>query len=84
MTKYMVIETFFEGCLDKVYERFHEKGRMIPEGLHYIDSWLEKDGSRCYQLMETENVDLIFRVDGKMDRPHGVRNNRNWIKAGIE
>jgi len=55
----MVIETFFDGCLDKVYERFHQQGRMIPEGLQYIDSWLEKDGNRCYQLMETENADLF-------------------------
>ncbi len=59
MTTYMVIETFFDGCLEQVYERFHQKGRMIPEGLHYIDSWLEKDGNRCYQLMETESVDLF-------------------------
>ena len=59
MTKYMVVETFFDGCLEKVYQRFHQKGRMIPEGLHYIDSWLEKGGNRCYQLMETDNVELF-------------------------
>ena len=59
MAKYMVIETIYEGCLEKVYARFHDKGRMIPKGLHYVDSWLEKDGNRCYQLMETENVDLF-------------------------
>jgi len=59
MTKYIVVETFFDGCLEKVYQRFHQKGRMIPEGLHYIDSWLEKDGNRCYQLMETDNVELF-------------------------
>ena len=59
MTQYMVIETFFENCLEKAYERFHDKGRMLPEGLHYIDSWLTKDGARCYQLMETEEFDLF-------------------------
>ena len=59
MTKYMVVETFFDGCLEEVYQRFHQKGRMIPEGLHYIDSWLEKGGNRCYQLMETDNVELF-------------------------
>lgn len=50
MTKYMVVETHREGCLDEVYRRFHKKGRMIPEGLHYIDSWLEKDGDRCFSV----------------------------------
>ena len=59
MARYMVIETFSENCLDKVYERFHEKGRMLPEGLHYLDSWLTKDGSRCFQLMETANIELF-------------------------
>ncbi len=59
MTQYMLIETFFENCLKKAYERFHEKGRMLPEGLHYLDSWLTKDGSRCFQLMETDKYELL-------------------------
>ena len=59
MTQYMVIETFYENCLDKVYGRFHTKGRMLPEGLNYIDSWLTKEGDRCFQLMETEQYDLF-------------------------
>ncbi len=57
--KYMVLETFRPGCKARVYERFRAKGRMLPEGLRYIDSWLEKDGDRCYQLMETESPALI-------------------------
>ena len=59
MTRYMVIETFFENCIEKVYERFHDKGRMLPEGLHYLESWLTKDESRCFQLMETERFELF-------------------------
>ena len=59
MPKYMVIESFFENCRDKVYDRFHEKGRMLPEGLYYLDSWLSRDGSRCFQLMETESYELF-------------------------
>lgn len=59
MTQYMVIEIFFDNCLEKIYERFHEKGRMLPEGLHYLDSWLTKDGARCFQLMETERFELF-------------------------
>jgi hypothetical protein len=53
--KYMVLETFRPGCKTRVYERFRDKGRMLPEGLHYIDSWVEKDGDRCFQLMETDS-----------------------------
>ncbi len=55
----MVIETFFPGCKEKVYERFHAKGRMLPQGLVYLDSWLEKDGDRCFQLMETADFSLF-------------------------
>jgi hypothetical protein len=59
MKKYMVIENFKSGCKEKVYQRFNEKGRMLPNGLVYIDSWLEKDGDRCFQLMETDNPGLF-------------------------
>lgn len=55
MKKYMVIENYREGCFDKIYERFHKKGRMLPDGLFFIESWLEKNGKCCFQLMETEN-----------------------------
>jgi hypothetical protein len=55
----MVIETFRPECKASVYERFRQKGRMLPDGLRYIDSWLEKDGDRCFQLMETESPELF-------------------------
>ena len=61
MTRYMVIETFAPGAKEKVYERFREKGRMLPAGLIYVDSWLEKDGNRCFQLMETNDRSLFDR-----------------------
>ena len=57
----MVIERFAPGAKEKVYERFREKGRMLPDGLTYIDSWLEKDGDRCFQLMETNDHSLFDR-----------------------
>jgi len=59
MTKYMVIENYRAGCFDKIYDRFHKNGRMLPEGLYFIESWLEKSGERCFQLMETENYDTF-------------------------
>ena len=55
----MVIERFAPDAKEKVYQRFREKGRMLPEGLLYIDSWLEKDGDRCFQLMETNDPALF-------------------------
>lgn len=57
--QYIVIETFMPGCKDKVYERFHQNGRMLPDGLVYINSWLEKGGDRCFQLMETNDPSLF-------------------------
>lgn len=64
MKRYMVIEHFAPGAKEKVYERFREKGRMLPDGLIYVDSWLEKAGERCFQLMETDDESLF---DGWMD-----------------
>ncbi len=55
----MVVEKFQPGCREAVYERFHLRGRMLPDGLNYIESWLEKDGNRCFQLMETDSPALF-------------------------
>ena len=59
MKQYMVIENFTPGKKALVYGRFHSMGRMLPEGLYYVDSWLEKDGNRCFQLMETADKKLF-------------------------
>ena len=59
MNKYMVIERFFADCREKIYTRLAESGRMLPDGLFYIDSWLEHDGNRCFQLMETDDPALF-------------------------
>ena len=48
----MVIEHFNEGAAADVYRRFRENGRMMPEGLNYVASWIEPDFSRCFQVME--------------------------------
>ena len=57
--RYMVIERFREGSREEVYVRFQERGRLLPDGLQYIDSWVERKGNRCFQLMETEDVGLF-------------------------
>jgi hypothetical protein len=61
MKRYMVIEHFAPGARARVYERFRQRGRMLPEGLIFIDSWLEKDGNRCFQLMETGDAELFTK-----------------------
>ena len=61
MSQYLVIETFLPGCKPKIYERFHARGRLLPEGLIFLNSWLEKDGDQCFQLMTTDDPSL-FRV----------------------
>jgi len=57
--KYMVIETFKDGMADKVFKRFNEKGRMLPDGVYYIDSWLSNDRTKCFQLMGADRFELI-------------------------
>jgi hypothetical protein len=58
---YMVVERFKEGAAPKIYQRFREKGRMMPKGLEYISSWIDVDLKICYQLMRTETVALFDR-----------------------
>ena len=55
---YMIIEHFRQGP-EPVYRRFREKGRMAPEGLRYVSSWVTTDLQHCYQVMECENPALI-------------------------
>ena len=56
---FMVIERFRNGDAQAVYQRFRERGRMLPEGLNYIDSWTEANFERCFQLMECEDTRLF-------------------------
>jgi Domain of unknown function (DUF3303) len=57
--RYLVIETYTQGP-GPVYARFAERGRMLPPGLVYLDSWIDERGlDRCFQLMETEDPALF-------------------------
>jgi hypothetical protein len=56
---YMVVEHFKNGDPIPVYRRFRERGRMQPEGLLYISSWIDDRFERCYQLMETHDRALL-------------------------
>ena len=54
----MVVEHFLQGPRP-VYERAAERGRMLPEGLHYVESWIDERLDRCFQLMETDDPRLF-------------------------
>lgn len=56
---FMVIEHFRDRDAKAVYARFREKGRLAPEGLVYVGSWIEANFSRCFQLMECDDAGLL-------------------------
>lgn len=56
---YMVIETFKPGSQAEIYRRLEKEGRLLPEGLKYIDSWVDEEVTRCFQLMECEDRRLL-------------------------
>lgn len=58
---YMVIERFKNGDIAPVGERYRKMGRLMPDGLKYILSWLDPAGTICYQLMETQDSRLLDR-----------------------
>ena len=58
-TLYMVVEHYKNGDALPVYRRFGEQGRLAPEGLTYISSWVDDKLERCYQLMETEDRTML-------------------------
>lgn len=55
----MVVEKFKAGCYDAVYERFRNSGRLLPPGLNYLNSWVDRHRLICFQLMETEDYSLF-------------------------
>jgi hypothetical protein len=56
---FMVVEHFKGRDPRPIYERLEESGRMMPDGLNYVDSWVEVNFDRCFQLMECEDPVLF-------------------------
>ena len=56
---YMVIEHFVAGDPLPVYRRFGERGRLAPDGLRYVASWVTTSHDRCYQVMECDDRSLL-------------------------
>jgi len=65
MALYMVIEHFKGGDALPVYRRFRDEGRLAPDGLTYVSSWVDATFQRCYQLMETDNALLLDQWIGR-------------------
>jgi hypothetical protein len=55
----MVIEHFRDGDPVPVYRRFRERGRMAPEELTYVDSWVDESLRLCFQVMRTDRRELL-------------------------
>ena len=56
---FMVIERFKNRDAAAIYRRFQERGRMMPDGLTYVGSWIEANFDRCFQLMECDDARLF-------------------------
>jgi hypothetical protein len=57
---YMIIETFHPGKSKEIYKRFDEQGRMMPEGVQYINSWIDEDVKTCFQVMESDTKEKLY------------------------
>ena len=62
---FMIIERFHPGKARAVYERFEEKGRLLPDGVVYLDSWIDEQISICFQVMESNSVEKIHQWIGE-------------------
>jgi hypothetical protein len=56
---FMVIERFKDNDMVPIYKQVRDGGRMLPEGLKYVDSWIEPNFGRCFQLMECDDLKLF-------------------------
>jgi len=56
---FMVIESFKKSGAKAIYDRYEKHGRMMPEGLKYIDSWVDKKFEKCYQVVECDDTNKL-------------------------
>jgi uncharacterized protein DUF3303 len=57
--QYMIVERFRDGKVKEMYQRFAEKGRMLPQGVQYVNSWINEDVTICYQVMEADSREKL-------------------------
>lgn len=56
---FLVVERFRNGNPRPVYDRFDAHGRLAPDGVQYVNSWITSDLTTCYQVMETDDRELL-------------------------
>lgn len=59
--QYLIIEHFKKGKVLELYQRFEQRGRMLPDGVKYINSWVDKEVKTCYQIMESESLEKLLK-----------------------
>jgi len=64
---YMIVEHFRDGDALPVYRRFRDEGRLAPESLRYVASWVSSDFRRCFQVMECEDPQLLAQWTAAWD-----------------
>ncbi|MEZ5926847.1 MAG: DUF3303 family protein [Hyphomicrobiaceae bacterium] len=57
--QFMIIERFEKEDMIPVYRRIRDKGRMLPDGLSVVASWVEPNFGRCFQVMECDDLRLL-------------------------
>lgn len=57
--QFMIVEHFRNGDAKPVYRRFRDHGRLMPDGIAYVASWVTEDFARCYQIMECADRALL-------------------------
>lgn len=64
---FMVIERYGPGKAVEVYRRFRDRGRMVPNGVRYIASWVDLDFRRCFQVMEADSEEMLKQWTANWD-----------------
>ena len=64
---FMVVEHFREGRAPDIYRRFRDRGRMAPDGVRYVASWVDLNFERCFQVMEADDEELLRQWTANWD-----------------
>jgi len=68
LKKFMVVENFKPGLMEKSFEVYHANGRMLPDGLYYLNSWVSSERDICFQLMESNDESLFYEWFKKWEK----------------
>ena len=78
---FMVIERFRDDDMVPIYKKVRDSGRMMPEGLTYLDSWVEPNFSRCFQLMECDDLRLFQEWVLQWKASESASRSCRWFQA---